>query len=97
MTSEIASSATDPRLARFVQWARRVGLGGKLAMGLVIAAAAAGIATYATWSRSESPAGGLRIQVLLLVDLALLLALGAVVARQLVRLFQERRRGSAGL
>src|SRR5258707_5632839 len=90
METDIVPSAADRGLPRFVQWARRVGLGGKLALTLVIAAAAAGIATYATWSGGASPTGGRRIQILLLVAPVLLLGLGAVVARPLVRVLIER-------
>src|SRR5262249_15497383 len=96
MTSEVLQPASESRATRFVLWARRVGLGGKAVMALVIAAAATGVATYITWSGGASPAMGRRVQVLLLVDLVLLLALGAVVARQLVRLLIERRRGATG-
>ncbi|HZD25356.1 MAG TPA: PAS domain-containing sensor histidine kinase, partial [Alphaproteobacteria bacterium] len=78
-------------------WARRVGLSGKLALGLAVAASASSLATYAAWSGTAplTPDPGL-ILSLLILDLALLLALGAVVARQLVRLWVERRSGSAG-
>jgi two-component system, NtrC family, nitrogen regulation sensor histidine kinase NtrY len=87
----------DPRVARFVQWARRVGLGGKAVLVLVIAVAVAGTATYVAWQGGGAmPAGSRRMQAILLLDLALLLGLGAVVARQLVRLLIERRRGATG-
>ncbi len=83
--------------ARFMRWARRVGLSRKLAIGLALAAVAAGVATYG--SLSGSPLRGPEprtVFILLLVDLVLLLSLGALVARRLVRLWVERRRGSAG-
>src|SRR5258706_1376951 len=96
MNSDIVSSPTESWVSRFVLWARRVGLGGKAVLALVIVAAVAGVATYVAWSGGATPAGGRRIQILLLGDLVLLLALGAVVARQLVRMLIERRRGAAG-
>ena len=83
--------------ARFMRWARRVGLSRKLAIGLALAAVAAGVATYG--SLSGNPLRGPEprtVFILLLVDLVLLLSLGALVARRLVRLWVERRRGSAG-
>ena len=78
-------------------WARRVGLARKLAITLAVAALAAGIATYAVFT-GNPPDGPEPRTVLgiLLVDLVLLLSLGAIVARGLVRLWAERRRGSAG-
>jgi two-component system, NtrC family, nitrogen regulation sensor histidine kinase NtrY len=94
MSSDVQSP--DPRVARFVQWARRVGLGGKAVLVLAIAAAVAGTATYVAWQGGAMAAGGRRMQTILLLDLALLLGLGAVVARQLVRLLVERRRGATG-
>jgi two-component system, NtrC family, nitrogen regulation sensor histidine kinase NtrY len=94
MSSDVQTP--DPRVARFVQWARRVGLGGKAVLVLAIAAAVAGTATYVAWQGGAMAAGGRRMQTILLLDLALLLGLGAVVARQLVRLLVERRRGATG-
>lgn len=82
---------------RLEDWARRVGLGGKLAIALAIAAALSGLATYAAWSGSTPlEPNPQHVLILLVVDLVLLLSLGAVVARRLVRLWVERRSGSAG-
>ncbi|MBT6119111.1 MAG: PAS domain-containing sensor histidine kinase [Rhodospirillaceae bacterium] len=78
-------------------WARRTHLARKLAYALTVAAAISGIATYVALSRS-SPLGPDpdTILVLLNIDLIILLTLGAVVARRIVQVWIERRRGSAG-
>ena len=83
--------------ARFMRWARRVGLRRKLSIGLAVAAVGAGAATYGSLSGNPPFGPAPRtVFVLLLVDLVLLLSLGALVARRLARLWVERRRGSAG-
>jgi two-component system nitrogen regulation sensor histidine kinase NtrY len=77
-------------------WADRVGLSGKLAIALTVAAVASGFATYGALTGAEfSPDPG-TVLLLLNLDLILLLLLGAVVARRIVQLWAERRRGSAG-
>ncbi len=79
------------------RWTARVDLGRKLAIGLTVAALASGIATYAALTGAGPIAREPRLVLLLLnADLALLLALGALVARRLVRVWAERRRGLAG-
>jgi two-component system nitrogen regulation sensor histidine kinase NtrY len=80
-----------------IGWGRQTGLSGKLTIMLVAASAVAGIATYAAWT-GTAPMGARPelVLVLLVVDLVLLLLLGALIARQLVRLWVERRSGSAG-
>ena len=82
---------------RFVGWARRVGLSRKLAIALAIAAVASGTATYIALT-GASPFGpeARTVLALMLTNLVLLLSLGALVARRLVKLWAERRRGSAG-
>ncbi len=82
---------------RLSAWAARVGLPRKLAFGLAAAALASGLATAAALTGS-SPFGpdARTILVLLNLDLVLFLALGTIVARRLVRVWLERRRGSAG-
>jgi two-component system nitrogen regulation sensor histidine kinase NtrY len=78
-------------------WAERFGLARKAAIALATAAGAAGIVTYAALTGS-SPFGTEphTILILLNVDLALFLLLVAVVARRLVQVWIERRRGSVG-
>src|SRR5690606_2989568 len=95
------TAATDTpnlRLApRLAQWARRVGLARKAAIAVTVAAIASAIATYA--ALTDSPllnADPRQILILLNLDLVLILALGAIVARRLVQVWIERRRGSVG-
>ena len=77
--------------------ARRWGLARKLAFALTFGAIASGTATYITLSRGQfTGADPFTVLVLLILDLILLLALGAVVARGIVGLWFERRRGGKG-
>ncbi len=82
---------------RLTLWAGRVGLAKKLAIALMISAIVSGFATYAAFTGSApfSPNPTV-ILVLLNLDLVLLLALGSLVARRIVQVWVERRRGSAG-
>lgn len=82
---------------QFRDWSHRVGLNRKFAFALTIAAVISGIATVLSWT--EAPQSGPdpeSILYLLVLDGVLLLLLGAVVARQLVRVWAERRQGLAG-
>src|SRR5436853_4756219 len=78
-------------------WAGRIGLGRKLAIALAIPALASGVATYLALTGAP-PFGPHPSAVLSLLnlDLILLLALGAVIAKRLVEVWAERRRGLAG-
>jgi two-component system, NtrC family, nitrogen regulation sensor histidine kinase NtrY len=78
-------------------WAGRVGLANKLAVALMLAAIGAGFATYAALTATP-PFGNdpNTVTLLLMLDLALLLLLGAIIARRIVTLWMERRRGLAG-
>jgi two-component system, NtrC family, nitrogen regulation sensor histidine kinase NtrY len=78
-------------------WAGRIGLGRKLAIALAIPALASGIATYLalTGAPPFGPHPG-AVLALLNLDLILLLALGAVIAKRLIEVWVERRRGLAG-
>ena len=81
----------------FAPWARQVGLSGKLAIALALAALASGIATYTAWTGSAPQTPNPRVVLfLLIIDLVLVLSLGALIARHLVRLWVARRAGSAG-
>lgn len=82
---------------RVGRWIMRVVLGRRFALALAIAAVISGIGTYVVLTQS-APFGPDPDTVLVLVnvDLALLLLLGAVVARRIVELWAARRRGSAG-
>src|ERR1700731_415180 len=77
--------------------AGRIGLGRKLAIALAIPALASGIATYLALTGAP-PFGPHPSAVLALLnlDLILLLALGAVIAKRLIEVWAERRRGLAG-
>ena len=86
-----------PGAPRLFQWARRRRLGRNLAVALAIASLAAALVTYAALSGSIPFFSDPRALLLLLnVDLVLFLALGAIVARRVVRIWIARRRGSVG-
>src|SRR5215831_11951022 len=85
-------------LAREVRgWTGGIGLWRKIAIALAAAALASGIATYLalTGAPPFGPRPGV-VLVLLNLDLVLLLALFAVVAKRLFEVWLERRRGLAG-
>jgi two-component system nitrogen regulation sensor histidine kinase NtrY len=85
-------------LARRVHaWTGGIGLWRKVAIALAAAALASGIATYL--ALTGAPPFGTRpraVLTLLNLDLVLLLALTAVVAKRLFEMWAERRRGLAG-
>ena len=96
MSGETAGTIDSwPR--QFMLWAGRMGLARKLAVALTVVASASGIATYVALTGS-TPFGPdpTTILILLNINLVLLLLLGAVVARRIVQVWAERRRGSAG-
>src|SRR5438093_5740029 len=78
-------------------WAGGIGLWRKIAIALAAAALASGIATYLalTGAPPFGPRPGV-VLALLYLDLVLLLALAALVAKRLVAVWAERRRGLAG-
>ncbi|HYM71983.1 MAG TPA: PAS domain-containing sensor histidine kinase [Stellaceae bacterium] len=78
-------------------WAGRIGLRRKIAITLAAAALLAGIATYLALTGAP-PFGPRPVVVLALLnlDLVLLLALAALVAKRVVEMWAERRRGLAG-
>jgi two-component system, NtrC family, nitrogen regulation sensor histidine kinase NtrY len=80
-----------------LRWTGRVGLGRKATVVLTIAALASGFATYAAMTGLPpfGPNGG-RVLLLLNINLVLLLLLAAVVAKRLVEVWAQRRRGLAG-
>jgi len=90
----------EPRLTAwgaFRLWARRVALERKLAVLFSLLAMVSGVATAIVITRS-GPLGPDPDLVLACVylNIAFLLGLGALVIRQLVRIWIERRRGLAG-
>jgi two-component system nitrogen regulation sensor histidine kinase NtrY len=85
-------------LARQVRsWAGGTGLWRNIAIALAAAALASGVATYLalTGAPPFGPRPGV-VLALLYLDLVLLLALAALVAKRLVEVWAERRRGLAG-
>jgi two-component system nitrogen regulation sensor histidine kinase NtrY len=85
-------------LARRVRtWTGGIGVWRKIGIALAAAALASGIATYLALTGAP-PIGPRPILVLALLqlDLVLLLALAALVAKRLVKVWAERRRGLAG-
>jgi two-component system nitrogen regulation sensor histidine kinase NtrY len=82
---------------RAAAWAARHKLVRKLTLALAAAALLSGIATYASMTGAPpfGPNPGTTL-LLLNVNLVLLLVLGAVVARRIVQVWVERRRGLAG-
>ncbi|HEY1261725.1 MAG TPA: PAS domain-containing sensor histidine kinase [Stellaceae bacterium] len=78
-------------------WAGRIGLRHKFAIALAVAALASGIATYMalTGAPPFGPHPG-AVLSLLNLDLLLLLALGGLIAKRLLQVWAERRRGLAG-
>jgi two-component system nitrogen regulation sensor histidine kinase NtrY len=86
------------KLTRRVRiWAGRIGLWRKFAIALALAALGSGLATY--MALTGTPPFGRRpnaVLSLLNLDLVLLLALGALVAKWLLQVWAERRRGLAG-
>ncbi len=84
-------------MRRVRMWAGRIGLRHKLAFGLALAALASGVATYL--ALTGAPPFGSHpnaVPSLLNLDLVLLLALGTLIAKRLLQVWAERRRGLAG-
>ena len=91
----VESAGISPPLSvRLGQWAERGALGRKLAIVLTLAAIASAIATYAALTPIRTNVS--TVLILLNLDLALFLILATVVARALVRMWIERRRGAVG-
>jgi two-component system, NtrC family, nitrogen regulation sensor histidine kinase NtrY len=78
-------------------WAGRIGLRRKIAIALAIAGLASGIATYLALTKAP-PFGPdpNAVLSLLILDLVLLLLLGAVIYWRVVEVWAEGRRGLAG-
>jgi len=96
MAADLAALLLSPP-RRLGAWARRVGLERKLSVALVVAALLSGVAIYLALTGAFGIAPEPRtIFLLLLLNLVVLLLLGTVVARRLVALWLERRRGLAG-
>ncbi len=88
------SSLTQPGRWNFL---RRADLERRLALLLAVSAIVSSVVTYAVITGSPPYGASVRTVLLLLnLDFILLLLLGVVVARRLVRLILDRRQGSAG-
>ena len=87
-----------PLSLRLYRWSGRVLSSRAVAYGLAVLAIVAGTLTYAVLTQLLPPPFASRriAQTLLAVDLAIVLALAAVVIGRLTRSFVERRRGVAG-
>jgi len=97
MTDATAEHVRPSIWRRLADWGNRYNVANKLALVLVLAVAAAGVATY--FAMSDLPPFGNdpnTISLLLTLDTALLLLLGVFIARRIVGLWIERRRGLAG-
>ena len=98
-TAEELRSSSDAAgaFARLSSIGNRFGLGRKLAVLLTVVALLSAIATYAAFT-GMSPIGTdtRTVLILLQIDLVVFLLLGLVVARNLVGLWMERRRGQVG-
>jgi len=81
---------------RWTDWLRPANLGRRVAMVVATLSVAAGIATYATLTGSVLTPDPTTVRTLLLIDLVLLLSLGAIVGGRLAVVWMERRRGLAG-
>jgi len=91
------ATAEPGYVAKIVAWAGRNRLGRIFAGALAIVSLISALSTYASLTGS-SPLGAdpQTIMIHLYVDSVLFLVLGAVIARRLVLLWMERRRGSIG-
>ena len=101
--TSISSGAIPKRTPRrlrvqLTRWSQRVRLGNKLAIALAVLALISGTATFGVMTRTEAPfdPGGSTLQILLMVDVIIFLALAGIIARRLVVVWLEHRRGSAG-
>ena len=94
---QAAPSLPASRFGRFAAWAGRVNLERKLAIILLVATVGTGTVTFAAMT-GNLPVAVEPWSVLLLLnlDLVLLLGLSALIARRLVIIWAEHKRGQAG-
>ncbi len=79
-----------------INWARRSGLGNKIALALIAISVMAGAATYAALTAGAPFGDAHTVYLLLNIDLVLVLMLVLIVARRIVALWVQRRQGTAG-
>jgi len=96
----LPASAAGPQrslIQRCLDWSRRVRLERKLTIFVLILAVTCGVATFAaTTGQLPGTVSPTTLVILLLTDFVCLLMLCALVARRLVVIWMERRRGQAG-
>ena len=85
---------SDLQNNRLVQALSRLTMSRSVALFLTAAALASCVVTYVVLTRQSTETN--TVYALLNIDLVLLLSLGAVIARQIVSLWSERKRGIAG-
>jgi len=96
-TNTDAAAAPAGIMARLGTWARRVDLERALAIGFLVGGIASGTVTFVAMTGNIPVVSGPGPLLLLLnLDLVLLLGLGVLIARRLVILWAERKRGLAG-
>ncbi|MGY8986556.1 MAG: hypothetical protein ACKVIX_08015, partial [Sphingomonadales bacterium] len=80
-----------------ISWGKKYKLGAKIEIALAILALLSGILTYAALSRKVAPfeVATANIGILLLMNVILLLALAGLIARRLVILWSERKKGQS--
>ncbi|MFC3051061.1 sensor histidine kinase NtrY-like [Kordiimonas pumila] len=84
---------------RFILWARRLKLAGRIELVLAILAVVSAIATYIAMSQKSAPfdvTSGRTMRAFLGINLALLLALGVAIGRWFVRIWLSRKGMAAG-
>ncbi len=93
----MGSSYRKP-LSHFFVWADRVKLSHKLAITLIVASIASGIATYISIAKNTNPFGPDPKDVvnLILINLVLLLSLATIITVKLIKLWLDKIRGSIG-
>lgn len=92
-----SSARKQGALGSTIAWAQRAGVGRRIVIALMICAVAAGLATFlALTGETSFGLGQNALFVLLVIDLSLVLALGAAVSLGVVRMWVQRRAGLAG-
>lgn len=97
MTDTALPTKRDNLSRRLFDWSQRVNLERRVALGLLILALISGGLTYLVLTdvwQTQNPARA--ITWLLLIDLFVVLSLGTIIARRMVALWIERRRGLVG-
>lgn len=87
------------RWAKFMLWARRFNIGGRIEVILSVLAVISAIATYIAMSQKSAPfevTSGRTMRVLLAINLALLMALGVSIGRWFVRIWSSQKGMQAG-